>query len=180
MTGFQLRFCFCSKQSDSTVNQSDNGFVFPTRPVTRPPTTTTPKAKPTRPPTTTTTTTTTEEPELPEEPFNPEDCGIGSSVEDSRGQALADSYRGEFPWNVGIFSREKNAFGFNQDILHCGGTIIDDFVVLTAATCVHNKDQTSLIVIGGIREVSNKKEKRQCYRTSSTTLEPSTGSACPA
>lgn len=156
----------CGSQLICCRKESDHGIAFPTRiptrpPATKPPAMTTPRIRATRPTTTTTTTTTTEEPE--DLDFNPRDCGYGSTDgdDDSSGLPIADSFRGEFPWNVGIFSRETNAFGYSQDVFHCGGTIIDDFVVLTAASCVFNKKRSSLIVIAGVLNFALGKKGRQ-------------------
>ncbi|XP_058460638.1 phenoloxidase-activating factor 2-like [Malaya genurostris] len=154
-------------------NKEENDIVyFPTR---KPPATTaadsstrkTPPAKQTTP-----VTTTSPETSLAEN-WIPPDCGIRQSNTEVNSQPIEDTKRGEFPWNVGIFTMSTNSFGIEQSVFHCGGSLIDDFVVLTAASCVRKKKNSSLLVFAGVWDVTDELENRQIRKVSEIIIHPS-------
>ncbi|XP_053686178.1 phenoloxidase-activating factor 2-like [Sabethes cyaneus] len=132
-------------------------------PSTRPSIRVTPTVPTTTIPTTTTgifsVTTTTEEPV--DDDYVPPDCGTQQSELDIDEQDNKNANRNQFPWNVGIFTTGKNYFGTDQQIFHCGGTVIDEFVILTAAFCVRGKIAKNLLVIAGMWDINDVQDKRQ-------------------
>lgn len=79
----------------------------------------------TTPPTTTTTTT-----GLPPRPRMPETCGDGGNVL-IRVVGGQNATLGDWPWTVAIFNTDS----FGQQQLACGGTLISEEYILTAAHC---------------------------------------------
>lgn len=51
---------------------------------------------------------------------------------------------GEFPWMVDVLQQEQG-----QNMHHCGGSLIHENVVLTAAHCVDGKDLNTLMIRAG-------------------------------
>uniref|UniRef100_A0A182QFM8 Peptidase S1 domain-containing protein n=1 Tax=Anopheles farauti TaxID=69004 RepID=A0A182QFM8_9DIPT len=84
--------------------------------------------------TTRTTTTTTEEPDDPDWSAQ---CGV-RSVSSESVDNFNETARFEYPWSVAVFSVKKILNRPKNEFL-CGGTLIDDYIVLTAARCVHQR-----------------------------------------
>ncbi|XP_050067325.1 phenoloxidase-activating factor 2-like [Anopheles maculipalpis] len=91
--------------------------------------------------TTSTDTTTTEE---PEDPDWSRQCGQRTDVSERIDQET-ETNRFEFPWNVALFSVTK-ILGKRRKEFLCGGTLIHDDMVITAARCVHQKNRATLMV----------------------------------
>ncbi|KFB36248.1 hypothetical protein ZHAS_00003410 [Anopheles sinensis] len=72
---------------------------------------------------------------------------------DVRG-AGTESYtkRGEFPWSVAVFAHTK-VLGKLQYVFLCGGTLIDEPVVITAAACIQHKHLSELFVHVGLWDI---------------------------
>ncbi|XP_055631047.1 phenoloxidase-activating factor 2-like [Toxorhynchites rutilus septentrionalis] len=144
----------------------NDGISFPTRPTYAPPLAPTKSSQPT-----TTSTTTTEEP--PDDGWFVPDCGVRQSRTDINSQSVEDAQRGEFPWNVGVFTISENEFGIEQNVFHCGGSLIDEFTVMTAASCVRRKNASSLFVFAGLLNIEDHQERRQVRKVSQIILHPS-------
>lgn len=161
---FGLRFSYLSNVVDGEVcespwldccnDDSTDVISFPTRPTHPPSSTTTTRSLPI-----TTSTTTTEEP-LEDDWLVP-DCGVRQSDTEINSKAIEDARRGEFPWNVGVFTISENEFGTKQNVFHCGGSLFDEFSVLTAASCVRRKNASSLFVFAGLLNIEDHQERRQ-------------------
>ncbi|XP_065089037.1 inactive CLIP domain-containing serine protease A30-like [Ochlerotatus camptorhynchus] len=155
----------CLKQGDENSGtivfpeaSSRNPAIMTTRrQTTTIPTRTTTTSTTTTTTTSTTTTTTTEEPI--DEWLTP-DCGTQQSI-GTGVTGIRDSNRGEFPWNVEIYSKNKNDFGIVQNVFLCGGTLIDSFIVLTSGNCVTSNNISNLYVDAGVWNVEDVDEKRQ-------------------
>ncbi|XP_053210938.1 trypsin-1-like isoform X2 [Panonychus citri] len=97
----------------------------------------------------------TPEPESPIEKVrrqrNQSDCG--TRVSSSRDRIVGGdvAYEGEFPWNVAIFIRE-----INGDVVHeCGGSIISDQYILTAAHCFDNASPSNYLIGVGSNDLTS-------------------------
>ncbi|XP_053675414.1 inactive CLIP domain-containing serine protease A30-like [Anopheles nili] len=86
--------------------------------------------------------TTTTEP--PEDLDWSRQCGQRTNVSE-KVDKVHETNRWEFPWAVAVFSVTK-IFGKARKEFLCGGTLIDDYLVVTAARCVHQKYHSNLIV----------------------------------
>ncbi|XP_058836997.1 phenoloxidase-activating factor 2-like [Topomyia yanbarensis] len=153
-------------------NKEENDIItFPSRkPPTLPATSSTTSKPPTPKYTTPTTTSTTEAPL--DENWTPPDCGVRQSNTEVNSQTIEDTKRGEFPWNVGIFTMSTNFLGIEQNVFHCAGSLIDDFVVLTAASCVRRKNASTLMVFAGVWDVTDEQEKRQIRKVKQIIIHP--------
>uniref|UniRef100_A0A8W7PIE1 Peptidase S1 domain-containing protein n=1 Tax=Anopheles coluzzii TaxID=1518534 RepID=A0A8W7PIE1_ANOCL len=103
----------------------------------------------------TVTTTTTEE---PDDPDWSRQCGQRTDVTE-RADQDGETNRFEFPWSVALFSKAQ-FFGKVRKEFLCGGTLIDDYLVLTAARCVNQKDRNTLVVQLGRWDLDAGKESR--------------------
>uniref|UniRef100_A0A182K7B8 Peptidase S1 domain-containing protein n=1 Tax=Anopheles christyi TaxID=43041 RepID=A0A182K7B8_9DIPT len=101
------------------------------------------------------TTTTTE---APDDPDWSRQCGQRTDVTERTDQDN-ETNRFEFPWNVALFSVSKILGKLRKEFL-CGGTLIDDYLVLTAAWCVLQKNRTSLVVQLGRWDLDARQEPR--------------------
>lgn len=96
------------------------------------------------------------EPETPVEVHrrqrNSSDCGtrLSNTRDVSRIVGGDVAYEGEFPWNVAIFIRELDG-----DVVHeCGGSIISDLYILTAAHCFENLRPSNYLIGVGSNDLS--------------------------
>uniref|UniRef100_A0A182N3I0 Peptidase S1 domain-containing protein n=1 Tax=Anopheles dirus TaxID=7168 RepID=A0A182N3I0_9DIPT len=87
------------------------------------------------------TATTTEE---PEDPGWSAQCGQ-RTVDASGTDHSNATTRFEFPWSVALFNL-KMILGKTIKEFLCGGTLIDDYIVVTAARCVHQRSVDTLRV----------------------------------
>ncbi|XP_001655704.2 serine protease 55 [Aedes aegypti] len=167
----------CCKKENTAVVFPDHTSARPVITTTKTATsstTTTPRTRTTttkpktKKPTRTTTTTTTEEPITG---WLHADCGVRQSST-SHEIDMRDSERGEFPWNVEIFSKFENDFGFQQNVFHCGGTLIDDFVVVTSANCENLRSSTELFISAGVWNLNDLEDNRQIRKVAKIIKHP--------
>uniref|UniRef100_A0A182W1T5 Peptidase S1 domain-containing protein n=1 Tax=Anopheles minimus TaxID=112268 RepID=A0A182W1T5_9DIPT len=80
-----------------------------------------------------------------EEPDDPESrqCGQRANFPIADDQVY-ETHRYEFPWNVALFSSSDEPNPSKTFL--CGGTLIEDFAVLTTAECVSGANSTNLSV----------------------------------
>lgn len=64
---------------------------------------------------------------------------------------------GEFPWTVAVL-KEDRALDKILNVYECGGSLIHQSVVLTAAHCVYGKDPTKLKIRAGEWDTQTKDE----------------------
>uniref|UniRef100_A0A182N3J5 Peptidase S1 domain-containing protein n=1 Tax=Anopheles dirus TaxID=7168 RepID=A0A182N3J5_9DIPT len=101
------------------------------------------------------TATTTEEPENPDW-----SAQCGQRTIDASGTDHSNATtRFEFPWSVALFNI-KMLFGKTIREFLCGGTLIDDYVVVTAARCVHQRSVDGLRVQLGRWNMDERHEPR--------------------
>ncbi|XP_055534956.1 inactive CLIP domain-containing serine protease A30-like [Wyeomyia smithii] len=114
-------------------------------------------------------TTTTEEPL--DDDYSPPSCGVKQAQRDIYADDTNNADRGEFPWNVGVFTISKGFLGDDQHIFHCGGTVIDEFVILTAASCVRGINE-KLTIMAGFWNLADEQEKRQIRAVKKLIIHP--------
>ncbi|XP_058054630.1 inactive CLIP domain-containing serine protease A30-like [Anopheles bellator] len=86
-------------------------------------------------------------------------CGEKADVEESMG--LVETNRWEFPWSVAVFSIiEIGNRRMNQFL--CGGSVIEDGIVVTTAKCVRNEKNSTLRVQFGKWDLTDRTE--QCVQ----------------
>ncbi|XP_055596876.1 phenoloxidase-activating factor 2-like [Uranotaenia lowii] len=169
----------CDNLAHSCCKKDNSGSIFfPTRkPVTKSPPTV--REVLTRPTTSRTTTTTTEFPSYEEDELAT-DCGIRNPNDNS--PEYPETTPGMFPWNVGIFTISENLVNPSlpkQNIFQCAGTLIDDYMVLTAASCLRRKSFNELYVFAGLWDSSNPKERRQISQVKNAIKHPGYVSSNP-
>ncbi|XP_053668529.1 inactive CLIP domain-containing serine protease A30-like [Anopheles marshallii] len=89
----------------------------------------------------------TYEPDSDEETDDPDwsrQCGQNTNVSE-RTDRENETNRYEFPWSVALFGEIEHGGRRIKEFL-CGGILIDDYTVVTAARCVYQKDRTVLRV----------------------------------
>lgn len=64
----------------------------------------------------------------------------------------SDTMRGEFPWSVAVF-KHMNVLGILRYVFLCSGTLIDEPVVITEASCVQHENLSGLFVHVGLWDV---------------------------
>uniref|UniRef100_A0A2S2R9K9 Phenoloxidase-activating factor 2 n=1 Tax=Sipha flava TaxID=143950 RepID=A0A2S2R9K9_9HEMI len=69
-----------------------------------------------------------------------------------------ESQYGEFPSMIAILKEEVLKNGEKNLVYHCGGSLIEKNVVLTATHCVINKDPSTLIIRAGEWDLQTDKE----------------------
>uniref|UniRef100_A0A182N3J4 Peptidase S1 domain-containing protein n=1 Tax=Anopheles dirus TaxID=7168 RepID=A0A182N3J4_9DIPT len=67
--------------------------------------------------------------------------------------------RFEFPWSVALFNVKKILGRSIREFL-CGGTLIDDYIVVTAARCVHQRSVDALRVQLGLWDLDDRFKPR--------------------
>lgn len=102
-----------------------------------------------------TTSSTTEEPE--DEDWSRQ-CGQRTDLSENFDQEI-ETNRFEFPWNLALFSVTK-ILGKRRKEFLCGGTLIHDDMVITAARCVHQKNRATLMVELGRWDLDASPESR--------------------
>lgn len=80
--------------------------------------------------------------------------GLGFRI---TGNKDGESEYGEFPWMVAVL-REDKVMDSVLNVYECGGSLIAPNVVLTAAHCVANKQQDTLLVRGGEWDTQTRNE----------------------
>uniref|UniRef100_A0A182SP75 Peptidase S1 domain-containing protein n=1 Tax=Anopheles maculatus TaxID=74869 RepID=A0A182SP75_9DIPT len=98
---------------------------------------------------------------ITEEPDDPDwsrQCGQQTDVTENVEQEN-ETNRFEFPWNVALFSVSK-ILGKRRKEFLCGGTLIHDDMVITAARCVHQKNRATLMVELGRWDLDANPESR--------------------
>lgn len=80
--------------------------------------------------------------------------GLGFRI---TGNKNGESEYGEFPWMVAVL-REDKVMDSTLNVYECGGSLIAPNVVLTAAHCVANKQQDTLLVRGGEWDTQTRNE----------------------
>lgn len=90
--------------------------------------------------------------ETPDDPLSRQ-CGQRTDFPERVDQDL-ETHQFEFPWNVALF----NVGGKRKQFL-CGGTLIDYYVVITAARCVQWETPTNLMVELGRSDLHAGKER---------------------
>uniref|UniRef100_A0A182PQY4 Peptidase S1 domain-containing protein n=1 Tax=Anopheles epiroticus TaxID=199890 RepID=A0A182PQY4_9DIPT len=101
---------------------------------------------------------TTSTTEKPEDPDWSRQCGQRTDV-DERTDQENETNRFEFPWHVAVFSVTKILGKLRKEFL-CGGTLIDDYLVVTAARCVHQRNRATLVVQIGRWDLDARQEPR--------------------
>ncbi|XP_052871860.1 inactive CLIP domain-containing serine protease A30-like [Anopheles cruzii] len=100
----------------------------------------------------------TETPDCEDEDWS-QQCGEKADVEES--MDLVQTNRWEFPWSVAVFSIiEIGNRRMNQFL--CGGSVIEDGIVVTAAKCVRNEKNSTLRVQFGKWDLTDRTE--QCVQ----------------
>lgn len=66
--------------------------------------------------------------------------------------------KGEFPWLISLSIKDANANKYKHN---CGGAIISDLWILTAAHCVFGIKKDSLLVIAGANNIKVKEDTQQ-------------------
>ncbi|XP_052890973.1 transmembrane protease serine 9-like [Anopheles moucheti] len=101
------------------------------------------------------------EPDSDEQPDDPDwspQCGQRTNVSERTDQESGTN-RFEFPWSVTLFGEVKFGGRRKKQFL-CGGILIDDYTVVTAARCVHQKNRTVLRVELGRWDLNDERESR--------------------
>nr|XP_029712807.1 phenoloxidase-activating factor 2-like isoform X1 [Aedes albopictus]XP_029712808.1 phenoloxidase-activating factor 2-like isoform X1 [Aedes albopictus] len=80
--------------------------------------------------------------------------GLGFRI---TGNKQGESEYGEFPWMVAVL-REDKVMDSTLNVYECGGSLIAPNVVLTAAHCVANKQQDTLLVRAGEWDTQTRNE----------------------
>lgn len=80
--------------------------------------------------------------------------GLGFRI---TGNKDGESEYGEFPWMVAVL-REDKVMDSVLNVYECGGSLVAPNVVLTAAHCVANKPQDTLLVRGGEWDTQTRNE----------------------
>lgn len=80
--------------------------------------------------------------------------GLGFRI---TGNKNGESEYGEFPWMVAVL-REDKVMDSTLNVYECGGSLIAPNVILTAAHCVANKQQDTLLVRAGEWDTQTRNE----------------------
>ncbi|KFB36246.1 hypothetical protein ZHAS_00003388 [Anopheles sinensis] len=83
------------------------------------------------------------------------ECGQRDVLETTTGSGTK---RGEFPWSVAVFTH-TNILGTLRYVFLCGGTLIDEPIVLTAAACIQHKNVSELFVHIGVWNVDARSDR---------------------
>ena len=82
----------------------------------------------------------------------PEFCGKSLFADGSRIVGGTDASQGQFPWNCQIWAKKKSNSNFE---FICGGTLINEEVIITAAHCIQHKNLKRYLVKLGSRFIKN-------------------------
>jgi len=81
-------------------------------------------------------------------------CGVRKNNGQKRIIGGEDAQTNEFPWMAALFNKSNvNVNGF-----FCGGSLISNHHVLTAAHCVHDSRAKDLVVTFGDHDISKQDE----------------------
>lgn len=79
--------------------------------------------------------------------FSPVRCGVPKlQISSALPSRAAEAIRGEFPWQAALYHEEDGEFSYC-----CGGSLISERFVLTAAHCVMNPNNGFKLAIGRLR-----------------------------
>ena len=84
--------------------------------------------------------------------MQPEFCGKSLFADGSRIVGGTDASHGQFPWNCQIWARKKINSNFE---FICGGTLINEKVIVTAAHCIRHKNMKRYVVKIGSRFIKD-------------------------
>ena len=82
----------------------------------------------------------------------PEFCGKSLFADGSRIVGGTDASQGQFPWNCQIWAKKKSNSNFE---FICGGTLINEEVIVTAAHCIRHKNLKRYLVKIGSRFIKD-------------------------
>ncbi|CAF0707715.1 unnamed protein product [Brachionus calyciflorus] len=90
-------------------------------------------------------------------------CGI-KSENDKKIVGGEEANRGEWPWQIAIYFRNR---------FICGGSLINSMWILTAAHCVYKQNSNSYAIVTGLHDLDNRDIYTQTRQISQIIVHPS-------